>query len=106
MFAGDSPSNFELVVMLVMLKLPGKAYGSNLRRRIEAETEQEVTYGSLYVTLERLEEKGWIRSQPGPPSIHRQGKPKKIYHFTIEGLRRFGQTGANVQPLLDCEGYS
>ncbi len=106
MFAGDSPSNFELVVMLAMLKLPGTAYGANLRRRIEAETEQTVTYGSLYVALERLEEKGWIRSLPGPPSIHRQGKPKKIYHFTIEGLKRFGETGANVQSLLDCEGYS
>ena len=106
MLAGDSPSNFELVVLLAMLKLPGKAYGANLRRRIEAETEQEVTYGSLYIALERLEEMKWIRSVSGAPSLHRQGKPKKVYYFTIEGLKRFGQTGANVQPLLDCEGYS
>lgn len=103
MLAQGSPSNFELVVMLAILGLPGKAHGTNLRRKIEAETEQEVTYGSLYVALDRLEETGWLHSVPGPPSAHRNGRPKLIYHFTIEGLKRFRETGASVQPLLDCE---
>lgn len=103
MLAEASPSNFELVVMLAILELPGNAHGANLRRKIEAETEQEVTYGSLYVALDRLEEMGWLRSVVGPGSIHRNGRPKAIYHFTIEGLKRFGQTGVSVQPLLDFE---
>ena len=104
MLAGNFPSNFELVVMLTILALPGMSYGANLRRRIEAETEQEVTYGSLYVALDRLEEKGWLRSVVGPPSADRKGRPRKIYHFTNEGLKCFRQTGVIVQPLLDCEG--
>ena len=105
MLAGNFPSNFELVVMLTILELPGMSYGANLRRRIEAETEQEVTYGSLYVALDRLEEKGWLRSVLGPPSVDRKGRPRKIYHFTNEGLERFGKTGVILQPLLDSEAY-
>ena len=106
MLNGNSPSDFELVVMLTMLGFPGRAYGANLRQKIEAETEKEVTYGSLYAALDRLEERGWLRSVTEAPTGQRLGRPKKIYHFTIEGLKRFRETGIRIQSLLDCEGYS
>jgi PadR family transcriptional regulator, regulatory protein PadR len=105
MLAGEFPSDFEIMVMIAMLGLPGKAYGSNLRRKIERETEQEVSYGSLYNALDSLEQHGWLRSQVGPAPSVRLGKPQKLYYFTLEGLKRFNQTGINVQSLIDCEGY-
>ena len=96
-----APADFELVVMLAVLQLPGKAYAVSLRREIEARAEVEVNYGSLYVTLEQLERKNWLRSSSGAATLNRGGSPKRLYYFTAEGLKAFRNAGVQVQPLLD-----
>ena len=100
----DAPADFELIVMLAVLQLPGKAYGVSLRRKIEERTEGEVNYGSLYAALERLESRNWLRSVPGAATQDRDGYAKRLYYFTATGLRAFQTAGVQVQPLLDEYG--
>ncbi len=97
----EAPADFELVVMMAVLQLPGKAYAVSLCREIEARAEVEVSYGSLYVALERLERKNWLRSTTGTATSNRGGSPKRLYYFTPEGLKAFRNAGVQVQPLLD-----
>lgn len=97
----ESPGDFELIVMLAVLQLPGKAYGVSLCNRIEERTEQEVNYGALYLTLERLERRKWLRSAMGEASGERDGEAKRLYYFTTEGLKAFQRAGVTVQPLID-----
>ena len=92
----DTPNDFELIVMMAVLQLPGKAYGPSLRNEIERHTDQELSYGTLYGTLDRLEKRNWLRSTV----TKREPRPIRLYHFTVEGLKAFRGAGAEVQNLL------
>jgi PadR family transcriptional regulator PadR len=54
---------FEEQVLVAVLRTQGDAYGMNVRREIEKVTGRDVTIGSVYVTLDRLESKGLVDSE-------------------------------------------
>jgi DNA-binding PadR family transcriptional regulator len=69
-----------------------------------------ISYGSLYPTLRRLEETGWISEHaPGPadaapPLTGRRGKV--VYELTAEGKERFAELLAAAGPeTYDDEGF-
>jgi PadR family transcriptional regulator PadR len=53
---------FEEQVMLAVVRTGTGAYGMNVRRELEEVTRREVTIGSVYATLDRLEAKGLVTS--------------------------------------------
>ena len=57
---------FEEHVMLAVARMGDEAYGMNVRRELEAVTERDVTIGSVYATLDRLEAKGLVASNRLP----------------------------------------
>ena len=57
---------FEEQVMLAVVRMGDEAYGMNVRRELEEVTEREVTIGSVYATLDRLEAKGLVVSNRVP----------------------------------------
>jgi DNA-binding PadR family transcriptional regulator len=87
------PSNlgeFETLLLLAVLHLTEhqqEAYGSAVRDEIEARTGRAVPRGSIYVTLDRLEEKGLLASREGGTSAARGGRPKRLFKVTPPGLR-------------------
>lgn len=81
---------FETLLLLAVLHLTGQrqeAYGSAIRDEIETRTERAVPRGSIYVTLDRLEEKGLLLSREGGTSAARGHRPKRIFKVTPDGLR-------------------
>ncbi len=85
-------SDFELIVMLVLLRLGDDAYGVPIGREIEEQTKREVKLGSVYATLERLEEKGFVASELGEPTQERGGRAKRYFHVTKQGMREVRET--------------
>ena len=79
---------FELLVMLALIRLSEGAYGVPISREIERHTGREVVLGSVYATLERLEQKGFVSSEIGEPTPERGGKAKRYFHPTSKGLAR------------------
>ena len=77
---------FEHVVLATSVSLGDNAYGAELIREIEKRTGRRVTSGSLYVTLDRLEDKGIIRSRMGDPDPRRGGRPKRFVTPTPKGM--------------------
>ena len=63
--------DFELTVMLVLLRLGESAYGVPISREIEQQCGREVALGSVYAALERLQEKGLVSSALGEPTPER-----------------------------------
>lgn len=83
---------FELMVMLVLLHLGDQAYGVSVSRELEKQRGREVSLGSIYAALDRLEQKGLISSSLGDPTPDRGGKAKRYFRVTQEGLRKVHET--------------
>lgn len=83
---------FELTVMLVLISLGSDAYGVPISRELEKQSGREVSAGSVYAALERLERKGLVSSSLGDPTPERGGRAKRYFQVTQKGLRQIHQT--------------
>jgi len=99
---------FELLVMLTILRLGEDAYGVPISREIEQRTGRSVTFGTVYATLERLQKKGFVRSNLGEATPERGGRAKRFFRVTSAGLRTVRETKRNLvrlwQGLPELEG--
>jgi DNA-binding PadR family transcriptional regulator len=81
---------FEVLLLLAVLHLTEAgqdAYGSAIRAEIEARTNRAAPRGSIYVTLDRLEEKGLLSSKAGSASAERGHRPRRIFKVTPPGVK-------------------
>ena len=68
---------FEQVVLLSILRLGDDAYAVSVRDEILNCTGRDVSRGSIYITLDRLETKGYLRSRLADPTPERGGRSKR-----------------------------
>jgi len=78
---------FEHVVLLAILRLGDAAYAPAILEEIEARTGRPASPGSMYVTLDRLEDKGLLRSKLVDADGERAGRPRRYVSVTAYGLR-------------------
>jgi PadR family transcriptional regulator PadR len=83
----DYLGTFELMVLLAVLSLDNEAYGVPITQELEAEAGREVAVASVYAALQRLEDKGLVKSWFGEPTPERGGRAKKYFEVTARGLR-------------------
>ena len=83
----ESLGHFELLVLLALLRQGDEAYGVPIANAIEQSTGKPVILASVYNTLDRLEEKGLVRSAMGQPTPERGGRAKRYFSITTAGLR-------------------
>jgi PadR family transcriptional regulator PadR len=79
--------DFELMVLLALMRLGQDAYGVPIAQEIEQQSGREIALGTVYAALERLEEKGLVSSELGEPTSQRGGRAKRYFHTTKKGLR-------------------
>lgn len=82
---------FEQMLLLAAMKLGEDAYGVRLMQELEESVGRRVSRGSVYVTLDRMEAKGWIVSSTTAARPERGGRPRRVVEVTpagIEVLRR------------------
>ncbi len=91
---------FEQLVLLAILRLGENAYGVTIRREISKRTNRDATPGALYTTLDRLEDKGFLRSSMGDPTPERGGRAKRYFEVTGAGVRAVAQSQKNYQRML------
>ena len=77
----------EQLVMLAVMHQPEQAYAVSIRDEIEARTGIGLARGSVYVTLDRLDRKGFVTSWMGEPTAERGGKAKRCFRLTPAGRR-------------------
>jgi DNA-binding PadR family transcriptional regulator len=83
---------FELMILLAVIRLGEEAYGVPISRELEAYRGRDVSVGSVYAALERLEAKGLVSSSLGDPTPERGGKAKRFFRVTRTGLRQVHET--------------
>jgi len=72
---------FELLVLLAVVRLGEDAYGVSVQREIASCSGRDASFAAVYTTLSRLEGKGLVDSFQGAPTPERGGRSKK--HFTL-----------------------
>lgn len=73
--------------MIAVLRLGTNAYGVSIQEEIEEQAHRRVTFGALYTTLDRLEDKGFLSSSIGEPSKERGGRAKKYFRVEAKGMK-------------------
>ena len=76
----------EHLVLLAALRLGDEAYAVPIRALIRKETGADLSRGTIYVTLERLERKGYVTSWFSDPQAVRGGKARRIFRVKTPGL--------------------
>ena len=76
----------EQMILLAILQLRNQAYGTNVLAELEQRVQRSVSRGALFVTLDRLEEKGMLQSRMGDPTPRRGGRPKRYLTVTPAGV--------------------
>ena len=77
---------FEQVVLLAILRLGDDAYAVSVRDEIVRCTGRDVSRGSIYITLDRLETKGYLKSRLADPTPERGGRAKRYYALRPRAL--------------------
>jgi DNA-binding PadR family transcriptional regulator len=91
--------SFELMVMLVLIRLGDNAYGVPICEELENRTGRDVAVGSVYAALERLQDKGFVTSELGEPTAERGGRAKRYFHVTGRGLKEVRETQRSLVKL-------
>ncbi|SRR5260370_12222175 len=71
----------EQHVLLAIVALHPDAYGVSIQDHIQRRAGYEPSIGSIYAAVDRLEEKGFVKSRQGEPTRERGGRRK--LHFTV-----------------------
>ena len=77
---------FEELVLLSVLVAGEDAYGVAIQRILEEDVGRTVMLGPIYTALDRLNQKGLLRSELGDPSPVRGGRRKRLYQLTSAGV--------------------
>ena len=83
---------FELMVMLALIRVGEAAYGVPILRELEKSSNREAAIGSVYAALDRLEQKGFVTSTVGESTAERGGKAKRYFQVTKSGLQEVRKT--------------
>lgn len=92
---------FEQMLLLSAMRLGDDAYGVRLAEDLEASVGRRVSRGSVYVTLDRMEEKGWIESTTTPPRPERGGRPRRVVQLTPAGVDALRKSRTALLTLWD-----
>jgi DNA-binding PadR family transcriptional regulator len=82
----------EQLVLLAVLRLGDEAYAVPIRALIEQDAGATLSRGTVYVTLERLERKGYVTSWFSDPQAVRGGKARRIFRVKPAGIAAIRDT--------------
>ena len=89
----------ELIVLLAVLSLGDDAYPIAIRDAIEKRSKRMLARAAVFLTLERLEDKGLVTSRFGDPTPVRGGRAKRFFKATAAGITAARRSVAEVTAM-------
>jgi DNA-binding PadR family transcriptional regulator len=96
---GERLGEFEELLLLAVQALPEDRSVVAIQQYLESITRRGVSLGAVYAGLDRLELKGFVRSDLGEATPERGGKRKRLFAVTREG-RRTAQEARQVRDAM------
>ncbi len=98
----ESCGQFEQLVLTAVLTLDDNAYGVTIHRKVEElSAPKSVTLGAIYVTLDRLEDKGFLSSWLTEPTAERGGRAKRCYKIESAGQTALKEAVQTARRMLN-----
>ncbi len=98
----DSIGPFEQLVLTAILTLHEDAYGVTIHSKVkELARPKAVSLGAVYVTLDRLEDKGLVTSWLSDPTPERGGRAKRCYRLEALGERALRESAVAAKRIWD-----
>jgi len=98
----DSLGHFEQLVLTSILMLRENAYGVTIHSRVlELAKPKAVSLGAVYVTLDRLEDKGLVASWLSDPTPERGGRAKRCYRLEALGEQALRESAVTAKRVWD-----
>jgi len=85
-------TDFELMILLAVLRADEDAYGVAIAREIETTGGRSVLLPAVYAALDRLERNDLVASTLGDPTPSRGGRAKRFFRITPRGLKAVKDT--------------
>jgi DNA-binding PadR family transcriptional regulator len=92
----------EHLVLLAVLGLGAEAYGMTIRDEIQHRTGRNLSFGAIYVTLQRLEAKGMVTASMGAPTPERGGRAKRFFRVTANGRRAVRRSQDAIEAMTNA----
>lgn len=90
-----SLGQFEQLVLAAILALREGAYGVTIHEKVaELAQPKKISLGAIYVTLDRLEDKGMVSSWLSDPTSERGGRAKRCYRLEALGEQALRESAA------------
>jgi PadR family transcriptional regulator PadR len=89
----------EQLVLLAVMRVGTDAYGVPVHDEIQTRAGRDLTLGTIYKTLSRLEDKGLVTSRIGEPTSERGGRRTRCYLVTAAGKRSLHATFTTLRHM-------
>ena len=90
---------FEQMVLLAIVHLGGESYAVPIVDEIERRTGRSVSRAAVYITLRRLEEKGFLSSWLGESTAERGGKARRLVKLEADGARALSEARQTAERM-------
>jgi DNA-binding PadR family transcriptional regulator len=98
----DLLGEFELMVLLGVMRLgEEEAYSLSIVDDIRARTGRAVRRSAVYMTLQRLEKKGYVSTYLGTPRSERGGKARRHVKLEAPGLAAVHESRVALEHMWD-----
>ncbi len=98
----DSLGHFEQLVITAILGLRENAYGVTIHSKVQDLVHpRKVSLGAVYVTLDRLEDKGFVASWMTEPSPERGGRARRCYRLEALGERALQESAETAKRVSE-----
>lgn len=97
-------SDLEVLALAALLRLGDEAYGVSIKEDIGERTGRDVSIGSLYKALRRLEDRGLIEAWVGQPTSVRGGRAKKHFRVLPAGRDALEASLRSLRKMVDGLG--
>ena len=102
----EALGEFEQLVLLAVLRIGDGAYAVPIREELRHNGGVSLSRGTIYVTLDRLERKGYVSSTFADPTPEPGGKARRCFRIERAGLAARPCSIGSARPRPGLSGAS
>jgi len=98
---GQHLGEFEQITLLAVARCQPTAHGAAVHRELTRTTGRDVSLSTVYVTLNRLEEKDYLRAAVELAEKEHGGRPRKTHQLTPKGVEQLRKVRMETERLWE-----